>query len=241
MNGSGELQRTDESRRPRLMIDPRPLERAGELLASALATVLDKRQCVRLAIPGGSALGAAAVARASLSDEWRRVCLTWVDERCVPIADAASNRGAAAELELFRTGDLEVDEVDPQLVLPLYEDGETPGEAIDRVRLGWTRSFSERLDVALLGMGEDGHIASLFPSRTMPREGWVAHVDDSPKPPANRITLTRAAIATAERIVLVATGESKRDAIRRLLSGDPGLPAHGLEGLVVVTDVAPTT
>ena len=65
----------------------------------------------------------------------------------------------------------------------------------------------------------------------------MTHVADSPKPPSDRITLTRAALATARHVILVAAGEAKRDAIRRLLSGDPELPAQGLEGMVIVTDV----
>ena len=65
----------------------------------------------------------------------------------------------------------------------------------------------------------------------------VAHVADSPKPPADRVTLTRRALDTARFVILVAIGESKRDALKRLVSGDETLPAHGLKGLVVVTDL----
>jgi 6-phosphogluconolactonase len=100
-----------------------------------------------------------------------------------------------------------------------------------------SRRFSNSLDVALLGMGPDGHVASLFPCLPPPAAGWVAHVSNSPKPPADRITLTRAALATARHAILVAVGESKRDALRRLVSGDPRLPASGLAGLVIVTDL----
>ena len=241
MIDSRESQRTEGASQPRLVVDASPFRRAGEFLADAMTAVLEKRQHVRLAIPGGSALEAATIARDSLASLWQRVCLTWVDERCVPMADAASNRGAAAKLGLVRVDGIRADEVSPMRVLPLYEDGETPDAAVERVRIGWTRDFSERLDVVLLGMGEDGHVASLFPSMAMPIEGWVAHVADSPKPPPDRITLTREALATAERIVLVAVGASKRDAIRQLLSGESGLPAQGLEGLVIVTDIPPAT
>ena len=97
--------------------------------------------------------------------------------------------------------------------------------------------FSNALDVVLLGMGSDGHVASLFPCRPLLAEGLVAHLSDSPKPPAERITLTRVALATARHVILVVAGESKRDALCRLIAGDPSLPASGLEGLVVVTDL----
>jgi 6-phosphogluconolactonase len=103
--------------------------------------------------------------------------------------------------------------------------------------VGLRVEFEGALDVLLLGMGEDGHIASLFPSRSLPDSGLVAHVSDSPKPPLDRITLTPAALATASRAVLSAFGESKREPLRRLLAGDQTLPAQALKGLVVVTDL----
>jgi 6-phosphogluconolactonase len=236
--------RVDESRavpeqlQPSLIVDARPFQRAGELLAAALTTVLAEKERARLAIPGGSALEAACQARLRMNGAWRRVGLTWVDERCVPVADEGSNRGAAARRGLLAVGHRRPAEVGPALVLPLYEDGETPEDALRRVRLGWKDDFAEGLDVLLLGMGSDGHVASLFPSsRRMWTDGWVSHVADSPKPPSDRITLTRAALATARHVILVAAGEAKRDAVARLMAGDPELPAQGLEGMVIVTDL----
>ena len=82
-----------------------------------------------------------------------------------------------------------------------------------------------------------GHVASLFPGRESSRNGFVAFIPDSPKPPARRITLTRAALASAAHTLLLATGEPKRSALERLCAGDPALPATGLPGLVVVTDL----
>jgi 6-phosphogluconolactonase/glucosamine-6-phosphate isomerase/deaminase len=63
------------------------------------------------------------------------------------------------------------------------------------------------------------------------------HVPDSPKPPADRITLTRRALETAKTSLLVAIGEPKREALTRLIGGDASLPAWGLPGLVIVTDL----
>ena len=99
------------------------------------------------------------------------------------------------------------------------------------------RDFDGALDVVLLGLGEDGHVASIFPGQAS-SAGRVAFVPASPKPPPERITLTRAFLATARETVLLATGEAKREALSRLLAGDPALPAHGLPGLTIVTDLA---
>ena len=233
---------------PRLIVDAQPFERAGDLLAGALEERLAECDRVRLAIAGGSALEAVRRAQLRIGRGWRRVWLTWVDERCVPVADEASNRGAAARRGLLTTPDGSPDASDGASgaahVLPLFEDAETPTEAVARVEQAWKEAFGGELDVVCLGMGPDGHVASLFPaSGSMPRStlktGWVAHVSDSPKPPSSRITLTRAALATARRIVLVAAGEEKRAAVARLLAGDPALPACGLPGMVVVTDREP--
>jgi 6-phosphogluconolactonase len=96
--------------------------------------------------------------------------------------------------------------------------------------------FDGGLDVVLLGLGEDGHSASLFPGRAWP--GAAVHaVEDSPKPPPGRITLGLGLLAAAPVAVLLALGEAKAPALRRLLRRDPALPASALPRLTVVTDL----
>lgn len=204
-----------------------PAIAASELLVEAISRVPD---APRLAIPGGSAVAALGPTREKLGRAWAHVRLTWVDERCVPLADAESNRGSA-----YRAGALDAD-APPALELPLFLDGETGAEAVARVESALDRGFGGALDVLLLGMGEDGHVASLFPGRAT-AGARVAHVTASPKPPPERITLTRSFLGTAGETILLAAGESKRAALSRLLRGDATLPAQGLAGLAVVTDL----
>ena len=117
-------------------------------------------------------------------------------------------------------------------------DGDSPRSAVERVSRTIDDVFDGRLDVVLLGMGADGHIASIFPNHTAPAHGAsVYFVADSPKPPRERMTLARSLLSTARTAVLIATGESKRKALHRLCAGDPSLPACGLPGLVVFTDL----
>jgi len=213
---------------PRVVRADDPFREGGRVLAEAL---LAAGEGARLAIPGGSAAAAVRTARPELGDAWSRLRLTWVDERCVPFDDPESNRGSA-----YRGGYLDAGRPTDEEV-PLFRDGEEPEDAVARVESSLERVFDGGLDVVLLGMGEDGHVASLFPGFEPPAEARAAFVPASPKPPPQRVTLTREILATARTTVLVAAGEAKRDALARLVRGDPAHPAHGLPGLVVVTDL----
>lgn len=216
---------------PRIVRSADPAAEGGRLLAEALSGLAGAHATPRLAVPGGSAARALAVARDRLGRVWQRVRLTWVDERCVPFAHPESNRGSA-----YRAGIL-ADAEPPASELPLFLDGETGVEAVARVEAALDAELEGAIDVLLLGMGEDGHVASLFPGHPLPPGARVAHVAHSPKPPPERITLTRTLLGRARTSVLVAAGEAKRGALERLRAGDPTLPAHGLPGLTVVTDL----
>ena len=212
--------------RLRLVRSAEPLRAAAEALCAALAGLSRPR----LAVSGGSAAAVLGLARLSLGARWSQVRLTWVDERRVPFGDPASNRG-----EAYRLGQLD-DHAPPGLELPLFLDGESAAGACRRVAAALTDDFDGGLDVLLLGLGEDGHSASLFPGRPWPAAP-VHAVDDSPKPPPGRITLGLRLLASAPAAVLVATGAAKAPALRRLLRGDAALPASALPSLTVVTDL----
>ena len=83
-------------------------------------------------------------------------------------------------------------------------------------------------DLILLGVGPDGHTASLFPGHALLSEEdrWVAYIDDSPKPPSRRITFTYPVLNHASRVAFVATGKEKVDVLHTVLDQpDVGLPA----------------
>lgn len=210
---------------------PQVAREAGRWLGAALARIQARQGRVRLAIPGGSALAALQSLRPELGrDRWASLHLTWTDERCVPFAHPDSNRG-----EAYRRGIL--DPADPPASeLPLFLDGETPAQACARVAAALRADFGGGLDLLLLGLGEDGHIASLFPGRELRTEP-VQAVTDSPKPPAERISLGLPLLATAEEAVLAVSGEGKREALARLLRRDPALPGSALSRLTVITDL----
>lgn len=208
-----------------------PTALTARLLGEALSQVPALRP--RLAIAGGSA--SAALRQRDLDTSlWRRLCLTWVDERLVPARDEASNRGGAYRAGLLCAAD------PPGLELPLVLDDERAELAMRRVTRVLDEDFCGGLDVLLLGMGEDGHIASLFPGRAWEGPGPVLLVEDSPKPPSRRLSLSLPFLATAGRALLLALGESKRTALLRLRDGDPSLPASHLPDLDVITDLEET-
>jgi 6-phosphogluconolactonase len=198
--------------------------------ADLLCAAMEDLARPRLAVSGGSAAGALGLVRARMGPRWKRVRLTWVDERRVPFGDPESNRGQAYRLGYLEPGD------PPAVELPLYLDGETAAEAWERVDGALSRDFGGDLDVLLLGLGEDGHSAALFPGRPW-GTARVLLVDASPKPPSARITLSLAILTSAPVSVLAALGAGKAAALNRLLRGDPALPAAALSGLTVVTDI----
>lgn len=212
-----------------LLGSERPLELAADLVSEALERV---GPGARLGIPGGSALAVLKLVRESVSPElWASLRLTWVDERLVRFDDAQSNRG-----EAYRSGAL-TKERPVRLELPLVLDGETADAAVERVTEAFARDFQGGLDVALLGLGEDGHVASLFPGHvTLAETAPVLSVTGSPKPPAERVTLGLSVLArpAVDRYVL-AVGATKRDAVMKLVAGDD-IPAARLGAVTVVTD-----
>jgi 6-phosphogluconolactonase len=208
--------------------------RASELVVASLRSAIEATGHARLAIAGGSATGPLASIRRSLGEAWELTWLTWVDERCVDRDSPDSNRGT-----VYRQGGLDDDDP-PGLELPLWLDGEAPDEATARIESSLRDDFGGALDVALLGMGPDGHIASVFPGHPVllnSGDGPVAHVLDSPKPPAERMTLTLPFLKKTSHSILIAMGESKRDALVRLIEGDSQLPASSLPNLTILTNI----
>jgi 6-phosphogluconolactonase len=154
---------------------------------------------------------------------WRSVYVTWSDERQVPLDDPASNYAMA------KTALLDQVPIPPEHVFPLVGD---PTPALRRIPAddrGWPR-----FDIIHLGMGEDGHTASLFPGSPalLEAQALVAQVDHAPKPPPKRLTLTLPVINAARAVLVMVQGASKKDALARVLQRDPALPAS----LVAPTD-----
>jgi len=183
--------------------------RTAELLTDAITGAVATRGTARVALSGGTTPLAAYRLLGPAVGDWAPVDVVLADERCVPHAHPDSNARAIEEALGPGARDLRV----RRLV--------ESGAPSDRARAYAHDVGDAPLDVVLLGLGEDGHTASLFPAHgALEAEGTTVAVLDAPKPPPERVTLTLPTLRAARRLVLLATGEGKAEALRRSL-GEP--------------------
>ena len=161
---------------------------------------------------------------------WKRTHLWMVDERRVAFDDERSNFRMVREL-IVDHSDIPGEQVHP--IFPMAEHPDVAYEQELTEALAWREPGHDRLDFVLLGLGDDGHTASLFPhSPALASEGRLVLVNDGPNvtPPA-RVTMTLRLINGARLVSVMVTGERKRKAVERLVAGGEGvadLPAAGL-------------
>jgi 6-phosphogluconolactonase len=226
------------------------VEPDADLLARAVAAALVARLAAAQAVHGtatvvltGGGVGTAVLEHvAALAAEparervdWTAVDVWWGDERFVPADDDERNEKAARRALLDPVGvPAERIHAMPPSDGPFAE----PEEAADwyAAQLAAAAPDDEvlpRLDVLLLGMGGEGHVASIFPgSPAASDERPVVAVRDCPKPPPTRVSLGFSAINAAEEVWLIVAGEAKADAVAEALTGtgaDP-LPAARVHG-----------
>jgi 6-phosphogluconolactonase len=242
---------------------------AATEIASILLEALDQRGVAHLALAGGSTPRRAYELLAGLLEDWSAVELWYGDERCVGPDDPDSNhrlvvdsllahipaRAASPAPALHRTLPAQVEQSQrPERMGPLEHriPGELGPEAAARAYAAELRARvapAEQgglpvLDVALLGIGEDGHTASLFPGNPAVEDSSGAlclPVYGAPKPPPERVTLGLPVLRAARHCLLLVTGAGKADALAGALAGpNPHIPSSLLasERLHVVADRA---
>ena len=183
----------------------------------------------RLALAGGSTPRRCHELLATMPDlPWERVAIFFGDERCVPPDSPDSNYRMAADtlLDRVRAGSVHriAGELGAEVAAAAYE----PLVAV------------APLDLILLGIGPDGHTASLFPgSAALGAAGYVTAVHGAPKPPPDRVSLTLRALGEARRVVFLVAGADKKDAVRRAQLGT--VPAGLISNAerLVAKDAAP--
>lgn len=224
-------------------------------LVDRVAIAVEDRGAAHVVLTGGS-MGTAVMEELAVrvrdgglpADVWGRVHLWWGDERFLPAGDDDRNDTQADEAGL---GDLPVP---PEHVhrVPSPE----PTLDVHRAAVRYAEELADTaLDVVMLGVGPDTHVASLFPGHpALEATEAVVGVTDSPKPPPERVTFTLPTINAARAVWLVVSGEDKAEAVARAHAapdGDPQVPAslvHGtaetlwwLDGPAATTTTTTTT
>jgi 6-phosphogluconolactonase len=190
---------------PQLHVSDDPAEAVAELLAA------QARIGGAIVLTGGSTPGRAYTRAATLEPNWRKASLWWSDERCIRPGDPLSNYGLAAGTLLDRLAGL------PEIHRMR---GELP--AADAAAAYDLELEGVELDLLLLGLGSDAHIASLFPGspQLLERERRATSGPAGLEPFVERVTMTFPTLLSARRIVFLIAGADKADAVVRAFAGE---------------------
>lgn len=218
------------------------VEATAARLLTRLLDLQSQRRPVHVVLTGGTVgiatLAAVAHDLVRTAVDWSGVHLWWGDERFVPHGDADRNETQARDALLRSLGSA-LPDANVHPVPALGGDVRTPERAAELyaeelARYAAPGAASPAFDVLMLGMGPDGHVASLFPGhQALDVEGVATTgVHGSPKPPAERVSLTFDAIRGAREVWVVAAGPEKAQAVASALSGAPvdQTPAAGASG-----------
>ena len=189
---------------PALHVTGDPARAVGELLAEAA------RRGDSIVLTGGSTPGKAYEHAAALEPDWSEASIWWGDERCVPPEDERSNYGLAKRtlLDLLER-EPEVHRIRGELA---------PADASSAYE---HELHGVALDLLLLGLGPDGHVASLFPGSPQldERQRLVTSGPAGLEPLVDRVTLTLPALLSARRVVFLVAGKDKAEAVARAFRG----------------------
>lgn len=151
--------------------------------------------------------------------DWSRISLFWADERAVPADDPDSNYGIAERMLLGPLG------AKAPRAFPMSVDDKLGASSLGIAAMKYDALLAREikgggLDIALLGVGEDGHICSLFPGHRalMADDMRVVAIEDAPKPPPRRLTLSLPFVLRTKKIWLIAVGPRKLPVLHAALS-----------------------
>jgi 6-phosphogluconolactonase len=181
---------------------------ACRLIGMAASAAIAERGRFRLALAGGSTPLETYRRLAASDQQWKKWTLYYGDERCHPTDHPERNSVMVAATGLAALAG-------KHYPIPA-ELGGKAAAAKYRERVAAAVPF----DMVVLGMGQDGHTASLFPGHKWPDKPVFA-IDDAPKPPPERVTLGPGALRNCRAMLVLITGDDKADAVRRWRDGEP--------------------
>lgn len=200
-----------------VLLQQRAVEAIGRLAAEAIAA----RGAFHIVLAGGNTPRAIYQLMRGLDADWSAWHVYFGDERCLPVTHAERNSVMARQAWLG------------QVAIPAEQIHAIPGElGSDEAARRYVATLDgvDDFDLVLLGLGEDGHTASLFPGRVLGEEGAspsVLAVDDAPKPPAQRVSLSAWRLGRARQVWFMVTGAAKGEAVKAWHRGD-GIPAAAI-------------
>ena len=183
---------------------------AAEFILSAAKKAISRRGVFKLVLAGGSTPQAAYRLLSRAEADWQHWHVYFGDERCLSPDDEERNSRMAHAAWLSH-----VAIPSHQIHLIAAERG-AESAASDYSQLV---EQAVPFDLVILGMGEDGHTASLFPARNHPAVDWVTAVENAPKPPPLRVSLTAKALTNTHDLLLLITGASKHPALKQWQQG----------------------
>jgi 6-phosphogluconolactonase len=231
---------------PPLVVVHQDASLLARAVAARLVTALVDAQAARghasVVLTGGG-IGIASLRELAASPardaiEWDALDVWWGDERFLPSGHAERNETQAREALLDAV------DLDPERVHPMAPSDGPDGDDIDAAAARYADQLAKAarpedhapvpsFDVLLLGVGPDGHVASLFPEApALYDERTVIPVRGAPKPPPSRLSLSMSAINAAREVWLIAAGEEKSGPVRMALGGAGAtqVPAAGVSG-----------
>ena len=186
----------------------------------AASEAIVERDRFSIVLAGGGTPEQAYRMLAESESDWARWHVYFGDERCLPPANPQRNSLMAARALTDR------------IPIPRDQVHPIPAElGPEQAALRYAEEIADALpfDLVLLGIGEDGHTASLFPGQEHPIGPAVLAIKQAPKPPADRVSLSPDALASCRQLLFLVTGAGKRGAVRRWRRGE-NIPAAGIRG-----------
>jgi 6-phosphogluconolactonase len=186
---------------------------AADFLSARLIACVKQKQTCHVALPGGTTPARCLQLLSTRALPWHSIHWYLGDERCFPVGHAERN-DSMIEQQLWS-----------RIAMPDENRHPIPAELgpeLAAEKYSALINCIDRLDIAVLGMGEDGHTASLFPGNpALDDRRAVVPVYHAPKPPAERVSLGLATFQSAVLRVVMVTGHNKRQALARVRQGDP--------------------
>ena len=191
-------------------------QKAADIISDSINNLLKKQETVVLAIPGGRSVTGIFKNLKEKNIPWKKAHIFIVDERLVPIDHKESNFRLAKESfieELINKGLLPKENTHP-FILNKSE----PDSGISAYQEE-IKKHGSIYDIVLLSSGEDGHIGALYPSHHSIKDNsdYYITMHDSPKPPKDRMTMSKKLLSKSKVAILLFFGEGKRQAYNKFL------------------------